>query len=228
MPPFGGPGLRRAYFRPVDSKRSAYRDADAPPPQAYSLRLRPEPPTAVRGYGRLIFALWAQNARPTGALPSASLRTANGGPGLRPAYFRPVGSKRAAFRSCAPFGFAPNRQRRFGASAGLFSPCGLKTRGLQELRSLRLRPEPPTAVRGYGRLIFALRAQNARPSGASLPSRAYTPLLWIAAESPPAHKRCAGGLGVLGATRGPPCPRRKGAWRAFRPARRRASAGGCR
>ncbi len=71
MPPFGGPGLRRAYFRPVDSKRSTYRGADAPPPQAYSLRLRPEPPPAARGFDRLIFVLWAQNARPSGAaLPS--------------------------------------------------------------------------------------------------------------------------------------------------------------
>ncbi len=222
MPPFGGPGLRRAYLHPPGSKRSAYRGAPlgfAPNRQrrfgvttgllglslkrGASRSFAPCRLSVARGYGGLIFALWTQNAQPTGTLT------------------RPL-------RRRTPFGFAPNRHRRRGVSTGLFSSSGLKTRGLQELRSLRLRPEPPPAVRGYGRLIFALWAQNARPSGAALPSRACTSPLRIAAESPPAHKRCAGGLGVLGATRGPPCPRRKGAWRAFRPARRRASAGGCR
>ena len=48
--------------------------------------------------------------------------------------------------------FAPNRHRRRGGSAGLFTPSGLKTLGLQG-RSPRLRPEPPAAVRGYDRLI---------------------------------------------------------------------------
>ena len=148
-----------------------------PKSQTWGLqKLRPMPPFGGRGYGGLIFVLWTQNAQPTGALT------------------RPL-------RRRTPFGFAPNRHRRRGVSTGLFSSSGLKTRGLQELRSLRGRTHRRCGLQRKGVLQ---------------------------AESPPAHKRCAGGLGVLGATRGPPCPRRKGAWRAFRPARRRASAGGYR
>ena len=77
------------------AKRTASRFA------SLTLRLRPVRATPARGSGRLIFALWAQNARPPGPL-KRTLRTApragKARPGFRMAYFRPAGSKRTCSR----------------------------------------------------------------------------------------------------------------------------------
>ena len=109
--------------------------------------------------------------RSAGADPSASPCASFAGPGFRLAYFRPLGSKRSAPRGFAPFAVAPCQLCWPRVPAGLFSPFGLKTLGLQGLRPLRSRPVPPLRAQGSGWLIFALWAQNAQPAGASPPSQ---------------------------------------------------------
>ena len=89
------------------------------------------PPLLAQRSGRLIFALWAQNARPPGASPpSQSRRATFAGPAFRPAYFRPLGSKRSASRSA---GADPSQSRRATFSAArrsgrLIGPFGPNAR----------------------------------------------------------------------------------------------------
>ena len=98
--------------------------------------LRPARATPARGSAWLIFALWAQNAHAPGPLAltlRTSPRAGAARPGFRPAYFRPLGSKRTASRSAGadPPNFASRGRGPPGVPAGVFSPCGLKAHLLQ-------------------------------------------------------------------------------------------------
>ena len=167
------------------------------------------PASLAQGSGRLIFALWAQNARPPGplartlrsrAVPALRARRSGRligpfGPNARPPGplartlrsravrpFRPPGVPVGLLghsaqtldlqgRCRAPCAVALCQLRWPRVPAGLFSPFGLKTLGLQGLRPLRSRPVPALLAQGSGWLIFALWAQNAQPPGASPPSQ---------------------------------------------------------
>ena len=194
---FAGPGFRPAYFSPFGLKTLSLQELRPLRPVPASLAQRSgrlifalraqnarpagasppsQSPRATFAGPAFRLAYWAirpkrSASRSAGADPSASPCASFAGPGFRLAYFRPLGSKRSAPRGFAPFAVAPCQLCWPRVPAGLFSPFGLKTLGLQGLRPLRSRPVPPLRAQGSGWLIFALWAQNAQPAGASPPSQ---------------------------------------------------------
>ena len=90
------PGVPHGLFSPFGLKTHMLQVRWRSPSELRPVRARP-----ARGSGRLIFARWAQNARPPGPLARTlrtSPRAGAARPGFRPVYFRPAGLKRTCSR----------------------------------------------------------------------------------------------------------------------------------